>query len=105
MLCSLSGEFGRFRRGTLQLVNAEFGRKLISDRAARKPTRQDDFAGCMHCLVERAIERDPTIQVISAESIEDEDAEDPCGWRDELDRKNAQIDSEQAFEEFVAEDD
>ena len=100
----LCEEFGRFRRGTLQCVNAEFGRKLISDRAARQPTRQDDPGGCIACLVENALKRDPSLQLISAEIIEDEEAEDPRGFRDELERKDAQFDSERQFEEFVSEE-
>jgi hypothetical protein len=99
----LCGDFGRFRRGTIQFVNAEFGRKLISDRAARQPTRQDKHTGCLACLVERAVERDASV-LISQEIIEDDDAEDPRdSLMDDIDRENAEYESERGFDEFVSE--
>lgn len=104
MLSSISGEFGRFRRGTLQMVNEEFGRKLFNDRAARKATHKDaETVECLACLVERAVERDPSITEISAEI--NQDAEAPCESLDDIKRENAQFESNRQFENFVREDD
>ncbi|MCH8830967.1 MAG: hypothetical protein IID45_15450 [Planctomycetes bacterium] len=106
MLSSLSGEFGRFRRGTLQMVNAEFGRQLINDRAARKATRKDaETVECLACLVECAVERDPSVTDISQEISDEEEEENPRESLDDIERENARFESERQFDKFASEDD